>query len=229
MKKNISWQVLVLIGLIFSVVGNVIGDGIGPAIGVFGNICLLIGFANMIIAWIKNRKIKKETDSKEESVKEIKETKSSEIKNSNNRNFIIGILVTISIGLGIFLYVSISDKKRIENTLYSELNRSEKVEKTKSLSGYWRNDIEKRDYAINSNGTLEILRKDGSLECTYEIEEESVQLIKVWFKCPSVDWPGYAELHELRFLDNNKFIDTEYIQGIGTRIDGEFIKISSGS
>lgn len=60
MKKNISWQVLIVIGLVGDLIGRFTVGIIGDAIGVLGDICLLIGIANMIIAWLKNKKIRKE-------------------------------------------------------------------------------------------------------------------------------------------------------------------------
>lgn len=60
MKKNISWQVLVAVGLIGSLAGRFIGGIVGNAIGVVGDSCLLIGIVNMIVALIKNRRIKNE-------------------------------------------------------------------------------------------------------------------------------------------------------------------------
>jgi|GEM_PF-6049031 len=61
MKKNISWQVLLVIGLICWITGRFIIVGvIGNAIGLVGDICLLMGIVNMIIYFVKRRKIKKE-------------------------------------------------------------------------------------------------------------------------------------------------------------------------
>jgi hypothetical protein len=60
MKKNISWQVLIIIGLVGDLIGRFTVGIIGDAIGVVGDICLLIGIANMLVAWIKNKKFKKE-------------------------------------------------------------------------------------------------------------------------------------------------------------------------
>lgn len=59
MKKEISWQVLIAIGLVGIFTGRFVGDVIGSAIGVVGDICLLIGIANGIVAFVKNRKLQK--------------------------------------------------------------------------------------------------------------------------------------------------------------------------
>ncbi|MEI7425666.1 MAG: hypothetical protein WCK16_01910 [Candidatus Moraniibacteriota bacterium] len=59
MKKNIPWQALLTIGLVGAIVGRFIGGVVGDAVGVLGDICLLIGIANMIVALIKKRKEKK--------------------------------------------------------------------------------------------------------------------------------------------------------------------------
>lgn len=85
MKKNISWQVLIIIGLSGDLIGRFTIGVIGDAIGVVGDICFLIGMANMIVYFVKKRKIKKEQKKNfiEESTIEIEKEK--ELNIAKNR------------------------------------------------------------------------------------------------------------------------------------------------
>ncbi|MEK7523900.1 MAG: membrane lipoprotein lipid attachment site-containing protein [Patescibacteria group bacterium] len=97
-----------------------------------------------------------------------------------------------------------------------------------NLLGHWRNDTEKFDYIFSENNLLTTVGEKGSSECTYEISKQNDKdrSIEIWFKCPQPDWPGYAELHDFEFSKNlTEVIDTLYIQGIASRIDGKFYKV----
>jgi hypothetical protein len=101
---------------------------------------------------------------------------------------------------------------------------------TISIVGHWRNDKEKTDYIFyKDNKILSILREKSSSDCTYEINKQNDEkkYLEVWFKCPQTDWPGYVEQHTFEFSDEEKFVDTMYIQGMASRVDGEFDKVGN--
>jgi len=100
------------------------------------------------------------------------------------------------------------------------------------LSGVWRNDSEKLDYHFGPNDYLDVVGPEGAIhssECTFTTEKPlESQTLVVWFHCPQIDWPGYAESHEFIFSEDYKtFSDTMYIQGIASkRYDGIFNKVT---
>lgn len=87
--------------------------------------------------------------------------------------------------------------------------------------------LSKIDYIFNDKSKLTIVREHNNSSCIYEVNNQNKKEINldVWFKCPKADWPGYAELHQLVFIDTDKLIDTYYVQGIPNRVEGEFYKI----
>lgn len=98
------------------------------------------------------------------------------------------------------------------------------------IFGLWRNDTIKSDYHFNANNNLEIIGKDGTSTCTtlnIDSWKPETRTMEVTFKCPEPDWPGHEEAGEFVFApDFKSFVDTHYIQGIGYRVDGTFIRIS---
>lgn len=56
MKKSLSWQVLLLLGVIVIIIGRTIGGVIGQIINVLGDILFLLGVVNMISTMLKKRK-----------------------------------------------------------------------------------------------------------------------------------------------------------------------------
>jgi hypothetical protein len=96
-------------------------------------------------------------------------------------------------------------------------------------SGVWRNDTAKVDYHFTASGYLTIVRDKGSSDCTTDVRNRIVasRTLSVWFKCPTPDWPGYAEEHDFIYsADFKTFMDTMYIQGVAQRVDGDFKKIT---
>lgn len=115
MKKNISWQMLIVIGLVSFLAGRFIISGIiGNAIGVFGDVCLLIGIVNAIVALIKKRREKKISidSSKTESIGK------SFVKKIEKRDIFIGLLIFIVVILGVVLFTKSKNQKE---TLESKL------------------------------------------------------------------------------------------------------------
>lgn len=106
MKKNISWQMLIVIGLVGDLVGRFTVGVVGDAVGVAGDICFLIGIVNMIVALIKNRKERKlgSDSSKAESI-------GKSFKKVEKRDIFIGLLIFIIVILGVVLFAKIKNQK----------------------------------------------------------------------------------------------------------------------
>lgn len=97
MKKNVPWWVLILIG----VAGILLG---GIFFGLIGWVCLSLGIANMIVGFIKNKKLKKKEESKPIKKLEIKEENKLDTETKTENNSIkLDRAVKISIMVGIFL------------------------------------------------------------------------------------------------------------------------------
>jgi len=127
-----------------------------------------------------------------------------------------------------FFTIIVMKKLLILTIILLALTGCTKANLQQSIIGHWRNDTEKLDYLFSENNLLTTIDKNGSSECTYEInkQDDEQKNIEIWFKCPQPDWPGYAELHEFEFSKNLiNFIDTMYIQGMASRVDGEFYKV----
>jgi len=123
MKRNIPWWVLILIGLAGALVGRLINGVVGSAIGVLGDIFLLIGIANMFVALIKNIKVKKEHASKKNDpkTKEIQDTKNNSTYKIRKRDVIIVILIIVIVILGFLLIIKSNSQKEIREVV-SEIN-----------------------------------------------------------------------------------------------------------
>lgn len=59
MKKNISWQVLLGLGLLGDLTGRFLGGPIFHTIGVLGDLLFLFGVVNLIATLIRKRRINK--------------------------------------------------------------------------------------------------------------------------------------------------------------------------
>lgn len=113
MKKNISWQMLIVVGLVGSLAGRFIISGvIGNAVGVFGDICLLIGIVNAIVALIKSRKERKLgiDSSKAENI-----GKSFAMK-IEKRDIFVGLLILMIVILGFVLFAKSKNQKEVLET-----------------------------------------------------------------------------------------------------------------
>lgn len=160
MKNNISWQVLILIGLVGALIGYFIGGVIGSAIGVFGDICFLIGVANMVVAWTKNRKIK--NINQEVAFEKIEKGNKSKVANNflNENWFKIILIIILIAGLSVATYlvsffVTGKNKVEQENQANSQKFKSEELdsqkifqqnEKCKSLSDEYLKNIKNSEY-----------------------------------------------------------------------------------
>jgi len=56
MKKNLSWQVLLLLGVIGIIISRILDGVVFQAIGVLGDILFVLGVINMIRGMIKRNK-----------------------------------------------------------------------------------------------------------------------------------------------------------------------------
>jgi hypothetical protein len=96
------------------------------------------------------------------------------------------------------------------------------------IIGHWRNDATKIDYIFGQDSSLKIVPRDETEDCTYEFSKQTEieNSLAISFKCPLTDWPGFVEEHTFDFSkDYSTFIDTKNIQGMLTRIDGNFYKV----
>lgn len=191
---------------------------------------ILITFGFVIYLWIKGyKKIFKNTTQNNEKI--ISPAIMKKI-------IIIGVVVITVTVAGVLIYwkktttqqstseLSFASKIRPVNQ-QNQANDGNNLISTESLVGHWRNDTEKIDYIFSKNNSLSVVGDADSKECTYEAHKQDAinGVIEVTFNCPQPDWPGYAELHTIEFTSNTTFIDTLYIQGIASRIDGAFTKV----
>ena len=103
-----------------------------------------------------------------------------------------------------------------------------KINLQQIVIGHWRNDTAKIDYIFMEDSSISIIPRSNTEDCTSEIakQNDSEKSLLIYFKCPQPDLPGYVEEHKLEFSkDYSTFIDTKNIQGMLTRVDGNFYKV----
>jgi|GEM_PF-3993348 len=241
MKKNISWQVLIIIGLVGIITGQFIIIGvIGNAIGVVGDICFLIGIVNMIIAFAKGRKEKNNISENTA----IKIEKSLKNKNSDYKKYIsyIPYGIIIILVLVIIFLINKNNKPLISSNESSIIEQLPEQKGDGSFSfnteeypenfivGFWLNEQINTSYFFEKDKTLSIVNGENVLSCTYEINKQNIEnnSVDIWFYCPMPDWQGYSELHYLTFSSDYKsFSDTKNIQAMIDEVPGKFIKVEA--
>ena len=227
MKKNISWPVLIIIGLVGDFIGRFTDGIIGDAVGVIGDICLLIGIVNAIVILIKRRKIKKENNIAKEEKKEKKES-------INYRNYIIYSAFAIIIILIIIIIFLISTYKNENEPILEQsksmgiksVSQGEKIT-SNSIIGFWLNESEDVSYCFEEDETLSVVKGERVSQCTYEISSQDFKKnsMDIWFYCPMPDWPAYRELHYVSFSkDYKSFTDAKNVQTMIDKIPGQFVK-----
>lgn len=125
MKKNISWQVLIIIGLAGSIVGRLIEGVAGNAVGVLGDICLLIGIANMIVAFVKNRRLKKAKEKDAVKNLQIENADGKEKQDLNYKKYLGYISYAVIIILVVFIIFLLSKGKNSNNSRVIKQNNQE--------------------------------------------------------------------------------------------------------
>jgi hypothetical protein len=92
MKKNISWQVLILLGVVGIVISRVASGVIIDSIGVLGDLLFLLGVVNLISALVKR---KKNTNVADPTMKKF----------MGSNHFFDGILVLMIIGISVWFWL----------------------------------------------------------------------------------------------------------------------------
>ena len=239
MKKNISWQVLIVIGLAGDLIGRFTDGVIGDGIGVIGDVCFLIGIANMIVAFVKN---KKQKDISKKITFEIE--KNIEKKKFDYRKYIryapYGAII-ILVFMIIFLinknnrpFVSSDEKSIIKQLPEQKGDGSFNFNAEENLGdfivGFWLNEKINTSYFFEKDKTFSIVSGEDVSTCTYETGNQNLESnsIIVWFRCPMSDAPNYAEEHTINFSkDYKSFTDTRNVYANIEKIAGQFIKVET--
>jgi len=236
MNEELSWKLLLPAGVAILIAGQFFSSVLGLAMKALSLILIALGIVALSRALGKNNK----GLNKEITPKKLDKT----IKTG-----VLAVILIIAIAILGYLTIPFRGKDEKNKPIVPTEQREQKQNKEASepindntpskknftlagiLVGHWRNDTEKKDYVFcGKQSALSVIGKDYSWECTYEIDktDESKNYLSIWFKCPQPDWPGYAEYHTFEFLKNrDSFVDTMYIQGIASRVDGQFNQIGT--